>query len=56
MKKKTLKELKTCVSHLYIIYSFDISREITDVSQRKKLNRKRGVRVLNSEALRSDRT
>lgn len=36
------------------MYSFEASLEIKDLSQRRNLSLKRGVRALKSEALRSD--
>lgn len=55
MKQKFQKSFRLESLILYIIYSFEASQEMTDLSQRRKLNRKRGVGALNTEALRSDR-
>lgn len=40
---------------LYITCSFEASQKMADLYLRRKLNRKKGVGALNSEALRSDR-
>lgn len=41
---------------LCIMYSFEAGQEIRDLSQRRNLNIKRGVRALNSEIFSGDRS